>query len=547
MARTWANTEELALNKWFISVWPSNDYDYETDGTADDVQINAALLEWNNVYIAPWNYDITSKISTWANRVLVLEAWVTLTRNASMNTDDDNIVDLDGDSSMLTWYWAIIDNNSVALDDTASDAHGIKISANKCTVKWVRVINTGTDFDSAIWIIGESWANIYYNKVIDCVVEATTNIHFFQSKYAERGTSFINCTAIGDSSSTVQDWFRTYESSDVTFINCYAYGTRVWFQSWDTGNRNITFTDCKAEACEQHWFQIAGAYTSVMWGWSYNNWGRGINIEWDGAQVVWLYCRTNACTSTYCVTENTADWWTLTTANGGEVRVKWGKAYVRVNGEANASGATWYWAVVVWDNNDIKVPLNNSWFRTIYVYSWADYNVIYKAIASTSQVVTDNWSNNQIIDETDYAILANSNTFTWQIQSVQNASNPRFKVDTGLYIMELAIATSNNQFVTWTALADGILKVTTWDLFLATSGTSRFIHFYVNVWWICASFDTNWKMIFNNANIWNITPQSTAPSSPATNDIYLDDGTNTTSTNPWFRQWNGSSWDDLTA
>lgn len=44
-----------------------------------------------------------------------------------------------------------------------------------------------------------------------------------------------------------------------------------------------------------------------------------------------------------------------------------------------------------------------------------------------------------------------------------------------------------------------------------------------------------------------ITPRSTAPDTPSTNDIYLDDGSNTVSGNPSFRQWNGSAWDDLTS
>lgn len=43
----------------------------------------------------------------------------------------------------------------------------------------------------------------------------------------------------------------------------------------------------------------------------------------------------------------------------------------------------------------------------------------------------------------------------------------------------------------------------------------------------------------------NITPRSTAPSSPNTNSIYLDDGTNTKSGNLGFRLYNGSAWEDL--
>ena len=42
-------------------------------------------------------------------------------------------------------------------------------------------------------------------------------------------------------------------------------------------------------------------------------------------------------------------------------------------------------------------------------------------------------------------------------------------------------------------------------------------------------------------------PQSAEPTSPATNDIYLDDGTNTRSGREGFRRYNGSTWEDLVA
>ncbi len=43
----------------------------------------------------------------------------------------------------------------------------------------------------------------------------------------------------------------------------------------------------------------------------------------------------------------------------------------------------------------------------------------------------------------------------------------------------------------------------------------------------------------------NLTERSTAPSSPASNDVYLDDGTNTASGNPSFRRYTGSAWEDI--
>lgn len=43
----------------------------------------------------------------------------------------------------------------------------------------------------------------------------------------------------------------------------------------------------------------------------------------------------------------------------------------------------------------------------------------------------------------------------------------------------------------------------------------------------------------------SITERATEPSSPVTNDIYLDNGTNTTSGNPGFRRYTGAIWEDV--
>jgi len=45
----------------------------------------------------------------------------------------------------------------------------------------------------------------------------------------------------------------------------------------------------------------------------------------------------------------------------------------------------------------------------------------------------------------------------------------------------------------------------------------------------------------------NITARSAAPSAPSSKDIYLDDGTNTASGSPGWRQYNGATWDDIGA
>ena len=45
----------------------------------------------------------------------------------------------------------------------------------------------------------------------------------------------------------------------------------------------------------------------------------------------------------------------------------------------------------------------------------------------------------------------------------------------------------------------------------------------------------------------NITERSAAPTSPASEDIYMDDGTNTASGNPGWRRYNGAAWEDVGA
>lgn len=43
----------------------------------------------------------------------------------------------------------------------------------------------------------------------------------------------------------------------------------------------------------------------------------------------------------------------------------------------------------------------------------------------------------------------------------------------------------------------------------------------------------------------NMTPQDSTPAGPTEDDIYLDDGTNTSDSNRHFRQYDGSSWVDI--
>ena len=45
----------------------------------------------------------------------------------------------------------------------------------------------------------------------------------------------------------------------------------------------------------------------------------------------------------------------------------------------------------------------------------------------------------------------------------------------------------------------------------------------------------------------NVTARSTPPTNPTIEDIYLDDGTNTTSGDPGWRRYNGTAWEDVSA
>jgi len=42
-----------------------------------------------------------------------------------------------------------------------------------------------------------------------------------------------------------------------------------------------------------------------------------------------------------------------------------------------------------------------------------------------------------------------------------------------------------------------------------------------------------------------MVPQSSAPSGPSENDVYVDDGTNTASGTLGFRRYSGSTWEDF--
>lgn len=44
---------------------------------------------------------------------------------------------------------------------------------------------------------------------------------------------------------------------------------------------------------------------------------------------------------------------------------------------------------------------------------------------------------------------------------------------------------------------------------------------------------------------WQMTARSAPPTTPLTGDIYLDDGTNTTSGNPGLRRYTGAAWEDI--
>lgn len=59
--------------------------------------------------------------------------------------------------------------------------------------------------------------------------------------------------------------------------------------------------------------------------------------------------------------------------------------------------------------------------------------------------------------------------------------------------------------------------------------------------------DAGTVVLYNSATrgVLNVTERSAEPSSPSAGDIYLDDGTNTTSGAPGLRHYNGSAWEDI--
>lgn len=64
------------------------------------------------------------------------------------------------------------------------------------------------------------------------------------------------------------------------------------------------------------------------------------------------------------------------------------------------------------------------------------------------------------------------------------------------------------------------------------------------------TIDDNNKLTLPNSATYpplNVTERSSAPSTPASGDIYLDDGTNTASGIPGWRRYTGSAWEDVSA
>lgn len=278
--------------------------------------------------------------------------------------------------------------------------------------------------------------------------------------------------------------------------------------------------------------------------------------------------------------------WSLQALNNGDVTWPWSatdnaiarfdwtwgwtiqNSWVTVDDNDNISGA---WYIDVWTFNDGSEPSANAW-RIFYsneeeVLSFYDTNGIEVNIWTDNVIKAKNvqWStvNKWDVVYITWATgtnpeiqLAKADTVweaaTFWVVRQDISNNGVWKIITDWRIQGI----DTSSFNVWDPL---YLDVTTaWNL--VNSKPTSWVVF--KIWNVINSDASNWEIAIDTDRDWsrqtttveykaskplNIETQSTTPSSPQTDDIYLDDWTNTASWKTWLRQYNWSSWIDIWA
>lgn len=455
-----SNTEFQYLN-WVTSAiqtqldWKLSDITWESIWDLSDVD-TTWLANWNVLAYnsTSWNFEPSS---TWAWDVI----W-------PASSTDNAIARFDSTT------WKILQNSWATVDDSGN------LTANN--VSWTNtwdVTLAGTP--DYITITGQT---ITRNQ-IDLTADVTGDLPFSNITQiapnrilgrSTAGTGDIEALADWDARTIM--WLATTDSPQFAEINLWhatdttisrvsawviavewaTLATQAYAEWLFASNDAMLFKwviDCSTNpnypaADAWHLYKI-----SVAWKIGWASW---INVEvWD---------------SIICAVDSTASW---------DQATVWANRYViQVNLDGAviwpASSTDWY--VVLFDGTTGKLIKNSTINPTNLLQS------------------SDIWVSVQAYDA-DTTKNDVNNTFTGNIQTIQNASNPRLTVDTWTYTGDVGISTWTSQFVTWDALADMVIRAEDGDLVLATRWTSRRVWFYTTTWWDSWGFNADWEMLFN--------------------------------------------------
>lgn len=201
--------------------------DYITDGTADDVEINAALASLGStggsVYVKPGTYISTASISIPSNVSLIGSGFSTVLKYASgsgYNGLIKNSVQTDGgagNTGILIRDLKIDGNSANAVGSDPRDMLFFRNVTN-CTVQNVLI----TDCVDSAFVLDETASNDSTdNKFIDCIADTTGDIGFYFSNTSRN--TIQRCIALNTSSYG----FRVRRTSGTglnnQLIGCRAY------------------------------------------------------------------------------------------------------------------------------------------------------------------------------------------------------------------------------------------------------------------------------------------------------------------------------------
>lgn len=178
-----ATWEGVFGNKAFVTVWPSDNYDYVTDWTADDVQLQAALDAINTAWwwtvCFVWELILSADVSVYSNTTL---RGVWIGKSVLKRKDSNSTWQLD-----LSWvnnvklidfeYNGNKENQTVGISWIDIDSNCSNIL---CDSLYVHHCWESTDATQAMWLDFGSTDNI---RVVNC--RLTNNAHY--------GANFYEC------------------------------------------------------------------------------------------------------------------------------------------------------------------------------------------------------------------------------------------------------------------------------------------------------------------------------------------------------------------